>query len=270
MSAPEALALIAAGVAIGAYATAIGAGGGFLIAPLLLLRYPEAEPAFVTTGSLTVVTLTSAISSLVVHRERIVDRPIVFAMASVAIPAALFGAVGTSLLPRNVFAAGFAVFLLLLAAYLVWRPTAGVVRSRGRSWRRVIVTRDGARYEYRVPIVQSILPNVGEAFLAALAGIGGGPIGVPLMTRIMRIPHAVAVPSIHLLIFMQSLSVVALHLALDHGGDPMRDVPFLGLGVVVANPLGHWLRRRLGEGFLMRALAIGLVAVAATTATAAH
>jgi uncharacterized membrane protein YfcA len=34
------------------------------------------------------------------------------------------------------------------------------------------------------------------AFLSTLAGIGGGPIGVTIMTRIMRIPHVIAVHTI--------------------------------------------------------------------------
>jgi len=38
--------LIAAGVAIGSYATAIGVSGGFLITPLLLILHPDVEPKF--------------------------------------------------------------------------------------------------------------------------------------------------------------------------------------------------------------------------------
>ena len=58
----EALLLILAGVLIGSYSVSIGAGGGFLIAPLLLLRYPEAEPEAITTASLTAVVITSGAS----------------------------------------------------------------------------------------------------------------------------------------------------------------------------------------------------------------
>jgi uncharacterized membrane protein YfcA len=115
-----------------------------------------------------------------------------------------------------------------------------------------------------------VIPVIGTAFLTALAGIGGGPIGVPVMTRVMRIPHAVAVPSMHLLIAMQATIVVALHLTLRHGGAPMWDVPFLGIGVAMANPFGQKLRRTLGEGPLMRALAFGLIVVALTTAWSAR
>jgi uncharacterized membrane protein YfcA len=50
----------------------------------------------------------------------------------------------------------------------------------------------------------------------------------------------------------------------------MRDVPWLGVGVIAASPLARWLRLNLGERRLMQALAIGLVFVAARTAWAAR
>ncbi|HUG30758.1 MAG TPA: hypothetical protein VMQ65_09645, partial [Candidatus Limnocylindria bacterium] len=69
---------------------------------------------------------------------------------------------------------------------------------------------------------------------------------------------------------VQATAVVALHFALGNVGDPMRDVPWLGVGVIAASPLARWLRLNLGERRLMQALAIGLVFVAARTAWAAR
>ncbi|MPZ99506.1 MAG: TSUP family transporter [Dehalococcoidia bacterium] len=262
MSAPEVVALFAAGYVIGVYATAIGAGGGFLVAPLLLLRYPDAEPALVTTASLTVVALASGAASATVAREGRVDHRLVLALALVAVPAGLFGAVGTSLVPRRAFELGFAALLGLLALYVLWRPTAGVQPPVQPAWRRRLVDRSGTIFSYGIPIRASILPNVAASFMAALGGIGGGTLGIPIMTRVMRVPHAVAVPSMHLLIVIQSVVVVLFHVGLGHAGDPLRDVPWLGAGVVLATPAGHRLRRTLGEGPLMRALAAGLIVVA--------
>jgi uncharacterized membrane protein YfcA len=69
----EATLLVVVGVAVGAYATAIGAGGGFLITPLLLLRYEAALPVEVTTASLTVVAISAAASSLLAAIGRRID-----------------------------------------------------------------------------------------------------------------------------------------------------------------------------------------------------
>ncbi|MEX2372407.1 MAG: sulfite exporter TauE/SafE family protein [Dehalococcoidia bacterium] len=258
--------LVALGLAIGTYATAIGAGGGFLIAPLLLIAYPDADPVEVTTASLAVVLVSALASSAVMARERLVDLPVVAAIAAVALPSALAGGLATSLVPRDAFAAGFAVLLGGIGAYLVWRPIAGIVAPARHAWARHLTDAEGNTYAYRIPILNSVAPNVGAAFLGALAGIGGGPIGVPIMTRVMRIPHAIATTSMHALIVVQSAAVVAMHLALGHAGGPMEAVPWLALGGVLGSPAGRLLRRRLGEGPLTRALALGLFFIAARTA----
>lgn len=262
-------ALLALGVLIGAYATAIGAGGGFLIAPLLLLRYPGVRPEFVTTASLGFVAVSSGLSSVVGLREGRVDRGVAAALSLIAVPAALLGAAVTTLLPRAWFAAGFAVLLLALAAFLVWRPTAPDFDEAPRGWRRRLQDRRGNTFSYRVPMARTIAPIVVATFLSTLAGISGGPIKVPLMTRLMRMPHAVAVLTVQLLNFATAAAAVSLHLAAGHGGDPLRDAVWLGAGAIIGNPLGQRLRRRLGEGPLTRLLALGLVVVAIRTAATA-
>jgi hypothetical protein len=45
------------GLAVGTFGTLIGAGGGFLLVPILLLMYPNDDPATITSVSLAVVFL---------------------------------------------------------------------------------------------------------------------------------------------------------------------------------------------------------------------
>ncbi len=265
----EAVALIVAGFVIGTYATAIGAGGGFLVAPLLLLLYPDAEPVAITTASLTVVLISASASTAVLARERLVDLPLVLAIATVTVPSAILGGLSTAVLPREAFAAGFAVLLVAIGAYLAWRPVARIVTPAKRAWRRDRTDANGQRYVYRIPVLSSILPNMAGAFTGALVGIGGGPLGVPILTRIMRVPYPIATTSMQALIVIQSGVVVAMHLALQHQGAPMAAVPWIALGGVVAAPLGRALRGRLGEGMLTRALALGLFFIAVRTAWSA-
>ncbi len=262
----EAVLLVVVGAVIGAYSISIGAGGGFLIAPLLLIRYPDAEPEVVTTASLTAVVITSVASSAIVLPERRVDVPVALWISAIAVPAGFVGALGTVALPREAFAIGFAILLVVLALYIILKPTSPSPTADGIGVPRHLVDRDGMTFDYRIPVRRSIAPNVGMAFVSALAGIGGGPIGVPIMTRIMQIPHAIAVPTVQVKTAIYSAAVVLFHFALGDAGGAMQDIPWLGLGVVIANPFGQRLRRSLGEGPLMRALAFGLFIVAARTA----
>lgn len=263
------LLLVALGFVIGGYSISIGAGGGFLVAPLLLIRHPEADAAEITAASLFVVVITSIASSALVIPERRVDLPVALALAAISIPAGMVGALGTVALPREVFAAGFAFLLVGLALYLIRWPTAPDPPPTATGVARHLEDRHGHRFEYHIPVRRSIAPNVGMAFLSALAGIGGGPIGVPIMTRIMRIPHAVAVPTMQVRSAVNAGAIVLFHVALGHTGDAMRDALFLGAGVIIANPFAQQVRRRLGEGPLTQALALGLLIVAARTAYSA-
>jgi uncharacterized membrane protein YfcA len=266
MSPLEVSVLLAFGVLIGAYSVAIGAGGAFLVAPLLLVRYPDAEPELIATASLATVILSSGLSSVVVTREGRVDLRVGFAISAVAVPAALLAAAGTSLLPRDVFVMGIAFILVALAVWLAWRPHGPDPELSEHGWSRRIEDRTGNIFIYRVPVLRSILPLVIAAFIATLAGISGGPLKVPLLTRIMLMPHAIAVPTVHIANASAAGAAVALHLALGHGGEPLQAALWLGIGMVAANPLGQRARRSFGEGALTRLLALGLLGIGAQTA----
>ena len=47
--------LVVIGVAVGAFGTIVGSGGGFILTPVLLLLYPHDRPATITATSLTAV-----------------------------------------------------------------------------------------------------------------------------------------------------------------------------------------------------------------------
>jgi len=259
------LVLAGAGFAIGIYATAIGAGGGFLLAPLLLARYADAPPVAITTAALSVIVLSSGLAALRSERERRVDRRLAVVLVAATMPTALLGAATTALLPRTLFAVGFAALLLVVGLYLAWRPEPGIATPVRRGWQRSLVDRDGSLFRYRVPLRRSVAAAGSAAFIAALAGIGGGLIYTPLAIRVMRLPHTLAVPLSYVVITAIAVIVVLFHLAAGHAGEPMEAVPPLAIGVVAANPVGRRLHRLLGEGALLRVLAAGLLVVSVST-----
>ena len=258
--------LIALGAVIGIYAGAIGAGGGFLIAPILLLRHPAATPTEITAAALIYVVINSAIQVVLTIRERRIDGKLILLLAVIGVPAAILGGLTTGLIDRIYFSFAFGMFLVLIGIYIIFRPTTVENFMPSDGWPRKIKDRQGNLYSYSIPIVQSGVAQVGTAFLSALAGIGGGPIGIPIMTRVQRVPHDIAVPSMHLLILIQSLSVTGIHFFNNVGGSPVNDIPWLAAGLFIAAPIAIKLRQRTGEGSLMRALAIGLIIIGISAA----
>ncbi len=64
MDAQNALLLVGLGFFIGTFGTLIGAGGGFILMPLLLLMYPDMSPDVLTSISLAVVFLNASSGSI--------------------------------------------------------------------------------------------------------------------------------------------------------------------------------------------------------------
>ena len=67
------LLLILLGFAVGAYGTVVGAGGGFVLVPILLLVYPDESPATITSISLAVVFFNALSGSLAYARLHRID-----------------------------------------------------------------------------------------------------------------------------------------------------------------------------------------------------
>lgn len=261
----EVVALIAVGAAIGVYATAVGAGGGFLFAPLLLWRHGDAEPAQIALASMCLVLASSGLSTMRLARAKRVDFGAVGLAAAVAVPAALLGAFGTASLPRDVFAIGFAALLAGLAGYLVWRPSSDAGTLGRRGWRRMLRDREGDRYLYWIPVRRTLAATGAVGAMTALAGIGGGPFFSLIAVRVMRMPVWLAVPASHGIVATIALMVVIFHLANQRWGDPLVDVPPLLVGALLANPLGLRFAALANERGLTRLLAAAMLIVAVFT-----
>ena len=95
--------LVLLGIAVGTYGTMIGAGGGFVLVPLLLILYPGKPPEAITSISLAVVFLNAASGTVAYVRQRRIDFLAANCFAVATIPGAIAGALVTSYLPRRLF-----------------------------------------------------------------------------------------------------------------------------------------------------------------------
>src|SRR5712692_2674614 len=114
--------LILLGFVVGAFGTLIGAGGGFILVPVLLLLYPRESPDVITGISLTVVFFNTLSGSLAYARMQRIDYKsgIIFSLA--AIPGAILGALSTAYVPRRMFDAIFGVMMITGSLFLFIRP----------------------------------------------------------------------------------------------------------------------------------------------------
>ncbi|MGE3274163.1 MAG: sulfite exporter TauE/SafE family protein [Vicinamibacterales bacterium] len=117
---PHALLMAAVGLGVGLLTGLVGIGGGFMIVPALVIAggLPMRQA---TSASLLIIALGAA-SGLAGYLGQVeILWSVVFSFAAVAAVGVLAGGVlGGRVSPRRL-QQGFAVFLLVLAAYILWR-----------------------------------------------------------------------------------------------------------------------------------------------------
>src|SRR5919197_5955474 len=111
--------LVGIGIVVGAIGTLIGAGGGFLLIPILLLIDPEVAPQVLTGISLAVVFFNAASGSFAYARMGRIDYKAGTIFAIAAVPGAVVGAYTTSYIPRRVFDGILGSLMIAASLYLI-------------------------------------------------------------------------------------------------------------------------------------------------------
>jgi len=255
--------LILLGVAVGAFGTLVGAGGGFVLTPVLLLLYPGDSPQTITAISLVAVFFNALSGSAAYARQRRIDYRSGAVFAAATVPGAIAGALLVQLAPRRVFDPLMGALLLALAALTV----RGASRRRGAhveagGSERRFTDAAGTSYRYRVPVARGAAYSVGVGFLSSFLGIGGGVVHVPLLVSLLGFPVHVATATSHFVLANMAGVASVVHLlggsfAAGHG---LRRAAALSIGVVAGAQLGARASSRLRgttiRGLLAAALAL--------------
>jgi uncharacterized membrane protein YfcA len=253
--------LIPVGFAVGALGTLVGAGGGFLLAPLLLVLYPREQPAIIACISLAVVFLNALSGTVAYARMGRVDVRSGLLLSAATIPGAVLGALTTALLPRRTFDVVFGIVLIAGAVLLLWRPHARATSGTGRFHRR-ITDRDGTVHEYAYnPWLAGGL-SVGVGYVSSLLGIGGGIIHVPVLTAVLGFPVHIATATSHFALAVMAGTGTAVHVATGAFVHGVRRTLALGIGVLIGAQVGARLSSRVHGTLIVRGLAAALVFVA--------
>ncbi len=257
--------LVLIGAGVGAYGTLIGAGGGFVLVPVLLLLYPHLAPTTITSISLAVVCANAASGSAAYARMKRIDFATGRLFALATIPGAVVGVFANGLFSRGPFDKLLGALLVLLSVGLVARPGASTGALPERAARghvtRTVVDASGTTYTYTYNRWLGLGLSGVVGFLSSLLGIGGGIIHVPAMVQLLDIPPHVATATSHFVLAMTSGAGSAVHLARgDFAGVAARTIA-LAVGVVPGAQAGAVLSGRIRGAWIMRLLALALAAV---------
>ncbi len=262
------------GLGLGAFGTLVGAGGGFLLVPILLLIYPEIPPDKITAMSLFVVMANAGSGSVAYLRQRRVDLRTGWIFAAAMLPGAIAGSMVVGYIPRRLFDAIFAVAIGLIGLSLQLPQRSPTMREPLTGWgvvRREITDILGDTYVYRYKMWQGVAISAVVGFISTLLGIGGGVIHVPVMAVLLQFPVHIATATSHFVLALMAAEATGVHF-LDGtlGWDrTLARSAAMALGAIVGAQVGaHFSHRVRGEAIL-RALGLALLLVAARLAFSA-
>jgi uncharacterized protein len=250
------------GFGVGVFGTLVGAGGGFILTPILLLVYPETTPALLTAISLIVVFFNAGSGSLAYARMRRIDYRSGAAFALCTLPGALLGVLVADKIRRPGFDVIMGVALSGLAWWLVRGRRQPPGSHPGRGAPRTIVGRDGKQYR---------LPR--ECSTGSAQRRGRLRVELPGDRRRCRsraaAGHRARLPDprgdrdLALRPAWMALVATLTHVAagtFQHGVG-LRRAAALSVGVVFGAQLGAALSQRLSGTMIQRLLAVALLAL---------
>lgn len=262
----EGIGFIALGIGVGVIGTLIGAGGGFILLPILAILYPTEPTGTLTATSLAVVAANAGSGAFAYARQRRIDLHSGLAFAVATLPGSVAGALLARLIPRGPFDVGFAALLLLLGFVLArFQVERSEPAPEGRAWGRIpreLTDAEGVVHRYHVQLPLGIALSFVIGFASSLLGIGGGFIHVPVLIALLGFPVHVATATSHFVLAIMATVGTLTHLAAGDLGTTWSRPVLIGLGAIVGAQGGAWLSTRIHGTFIVRLLTASLIVVA--------
>ena len=246
--------LIPLGFFVGGYGTLIGAGGGFVLAPALLLIYPGEAPETVTSISLAVVFFNALSGTLAYARSARIDfkSGLIFAVATM--PGAVAGALATAAMSRERFNLVFGLLLLAVAIFLAFNPAKKNVAAMAHAG---LDRKTKLKLNPPTLLAGAAVSTV-FGFISSFLGIGGGFLYVPALVYLLRFPVHIATATSLFVLTITAFTGSVTHVAagLFHHG--ISRAIALSIGAILGAQVVARLSQRIRGDWIIRSLAVAL------------
>jgi uncharacterized protein len=257
--------LIGIGFFIGTLGTLIGAGGGFLLVPILIIMYPHFTPETITAISMVVVACNAISGSIAYMASRRVDYKAGIIFAICTIPGSILGVLTTAIIPRGIFDIIFGIIMLALAVFLFFKggekESVKKPVAAHKGWiQQHLTDKWGEHYDYAYNLRLGMLLSVFVGYFSPLLGIGGGIIHVPAMAEWLLFPVHIATATSHFILAIMSTVSVIVHYFQGNYNDPVVVKMVIGIviGVSPGAQLGAFLSRKINGKYIIKALAVSI------------
>jgi uncharacterized membrane protein YfcA len=235
------------GFAVGLFGTLIGAGGGFILTPVLLLLYPRDTPDAITSISLAVTFANSLSGSFAYARMKRIHYRYGLAFAAAAAPGAVLGALSTYYVARKTFDLIFGIILMIASVVIYLKPVHDANEVDNKT-----VALSGAR------LLSGIGISVIVGFISSFLGIGGGIIHVPVLVWILHFPVHIGTATSHFILAITTFVGMLVHIITGTFHHGMARTAFLAVGVLAGAQGGAFLSAKVKGTLIIRSLAVAL------------
>jgi uncharacterized membrane protein YfcA len=244
----EGIILLLIGLFSGAYGIMVGAGGGFILVPALLIIMKM--PPEMAAGTGLVVVFVNALSGVSgFAKQKRIDYPLTLFILIGALPGSFIGVRLAQILPTQVFYGAFAVMLIFLGIFLLYK-------NRGKAREEAADISQPMTKKRRVSLIAvGVLMGIVSTFF----GIGGGWLMVPILIYIYKVaPHRATATSIFSLL-IYSMIGVALHVY--NGHVDWNAAIWGGAGAMIGAQIGVFISNRIPGKLIIQFLSFLLLAI---------
>ncbi|MCA0991364.1 sulfite exporter TauE/SafE family protein [Pseudalkalibacillus hwajinpoensis] len=258
------------GVVSGAYGMIVGAGGGFLFVPAILILF-HLDPYVAAGTGLAVVFINSLSGVGGYMKQRRVDYSLGLTLSVGAIPGTFIGIKLAGQSSPQAFYLIFAALLISLGTFLFVKKapikeatsevtegvSAGIENQNevNQQFSGTLQRINAHRKKYLAIVLSGILLGIVSSYF----GIGGGWLLVPILVYLFKVnPHEATATSIFSLAIYSTAGVL-IHL-LNQTID-WTIVLYGGIGVIIGGKIGVILSTKLSGDLKIRMLSIVLIAV---------
>ncbi|MQF69853.1 sulfite exporter TauE/SafE family protein [SAR202 cluster bacterium AD-804-J14_MRT_500m] len=268
-------AFLALGLGAGTYGVLIGAAGGFIVAPLLIVAFGVDHEVAVGT-SLVTVFFASSSGAISFVRLRQIDVRATILFTIVSVPGAILGIAGLGYVPPSLFHIFYGLILAALGTYVLLRPpvtydalhSESSVTSKYPSdswWHKTtnrtstVTTASNNTYKFTYNEPMAIITNGIFGFSAGFLGMGGGPIRTPALMYLFHFPLTIAIgTSVTSQVLLSAIGSAV------HVWDNNVDIPsalLIGGGMVIGAQIAVRASKLIRPTGLMRLLSIALIGI---------
>ena len=262
----ELLLIFSVGLVSGFCGVLVGAGGGFIASPILLILF-KLSPEEVAGTSLALVAVNTSAAAFSYIKEGFADRRSALLFAVSAIPGSVIAPFAVKATDPNSFRIIFGFVLLALSIYSIFkalRPGSGSkLSASSRIWTqpwvllsgRRIVTKQGETFTYKFSESIAVIFNFIIGFCASFFGVGAGFVRTPLLVYAFSFPVKVAVATSVFATAFYTLIGAVTHGVLGHI-DWYPIFTFGAIGFVIGGQIGVKVVSRIQGKWIIPVLMI--------------